>query len=96
MKWFKQLVEKTLVQFRSKNQKIGISRETELLIRRPRGGIGVTMISLLSLITKTFSTEKSKKPLIILFVSLSYFLKKFHAEKVETIIQTSTNQNSPI
>ena len=47
LKRFKQLVEKTLVQFRSKCQKIGISRETELLIRRPRRGIGVTMISFL-------------------------------------------------
>ena len=35
LKRFKQLVEKILVQFRSKSQKIGISRETELLIRRP-------------------------------------------------------------
>ena len=47
LKRFKQLVEKTLVQFRSKSQKIGILRETELLIRRPLRGIGVTMISFL-------------------------------------------------
>ena len=38
--------------------------------------------------------ECSQKPLIILLVSLSYFLKIFDAEKVEKIIQTSTNQNS--
>ena len=43
LKRFKQVVEKTLVQFRSKSQNIGISRETELLSRRPRRGIEVTM-----------------------------------------------------
>ena len=44
---FKQLIEKTLEQFRSKSQNEGMSKETELLIRRPRRGIGVTMISFL-------------------------------------------------